>query len=56
VLAGEDDHARGRNTCEHSGQDAVADLLEHQPNRGPVTDGSRLCLRDREIARESGHA
>jgi hypothetical protein len=48
VLTGDHNDTGGGDARNHPGQDAVADLLEHQPNRGPVTDGSRLCLRDRE--------
>ena len=40
----------------HSGQDPVADLLEHQPNRTPVADCSRLGLRDRQHDPEHRHA
>ena len=40
----------------HAGQDAVADLLEHQPSRGPVADGAGLRLCDCEHDPEQRHA
>ena len=54
--AGDHDDARGGDARSHPGQDAVADLLEHQPNRGAVADRSGLCLRDREHDPEQRHA
>ena len=56
VPTGDHDDARGGDARKHSGQDAVADLLEHQPSRGPVADRSRLGLRDREHDPEQRHA
>ena len=49
---------RTRRRCprSHPGEDAVADLLEHQPNRGSVADRSGLRLRDREHDPEQRHA
>ena len=56
VPTGDDDDACGGDARNHPGEDAVADLLEHEPSRGPVADGSGLCLRDREHDPEQRHA
>ena len=56
VRAGDHDDECGGDACKHPGQDAVADLLEHEPSRGTVADGSGLCLRDREHDPEQRHA
>ena len=56
VPTGDHDDARGGDARNHPGQDAVADLLEHQPSGGPVADRSRLGLRDRQHDPEQRHA
>src|SRR4029450_3508581 len=46
VPTGDHDDAGGGGARKPPGQDAVADLLEHQPNRSPVADGARLGRAD----------
>ena len=50
------EHKRGREPRNHAAEAAVADLLEHEVQRGAVSDRAFLCFGDRDGDQEKRHA